>query len=193
MARQKTFEKEEVLEKAMETFWRFGFEGTSMQSLVKNMGISRSSMYETFGDKRSLFEEAITHYEKTRMQGMIDCLQELGASKSAIVKIFNRMIDQSLDDKEKRGCFLTNTAIELSPHDPQIAQKIATDMKIMEKAFYKVLVEAQQKGEINPDKDVEQIAQYLTTSFQGIRVMAKINQEPEYLQNVVKITLSVLD
>ena len=193
MARQKKFDKEEVLEKAMETFWRFGFEGTSMQALVKSMGISRSSMYETFGDKRSLFEEAITHYERTRMQSIIDRLQEFGASKSAIVNIFNLLITQCVDDKQKRGCFITNTAIELSPHDRHIAEKIATDMKIMEKAFYKVLVSAQEKGEIPPDKNVNQIAQYLMTSFQGIRVMAKINQEPEFLQNVVNVTLSVLE
>ena len=193
MARQKEFEKEEVLEKAMDTFWRFGFEGTSMQSLVKNMGINRSSLYETFGDKRSLFEAAITHYEKTRMQGMVDCLQEMGASKSAIAKVFESLIDQSISDEDRRGCFLTNTAIELSPHDPSVAQKIATDMKIVEKAFYQVLANAQAKGEIPLEKDLNQIAQYLTSSFQGIRVMAKINQEPEFLKNIVKVTLSVLD
>ena len=193
MARQKEFEKEEVLEKAMDTFWRFGFEGTSMQSLVKNMGINRSSLYETFGDKRSLFEAAITHYEKTRMQGMVDCLQEMGASKSAIAKVFESLIDQSISDEDRRGCFLTNTAIELSPHDPSVAKKIATDMKIVEKAFYQVLANAQAKGEIPLEKDLNQIAQYLTSSFQGIRVMAKINQEPEFLKNIVKVTLSVLD
>lgn len=193
MARQKEFEKEEVLEKAMDTFWRFGFEGTSMQSLVKNMGINRSSLYETFGDKRSLFEAAITHYEKTRMQGMVDCLLEIGASKPAIAKLFDSLIDQSISDEDRRGCFLTNTAIELSPHDPSVAKKIATDMKIVEKAFYQVLANAQAKGEIALEKDLNQIAQYLTSSFQGIRVMAKINQEPEFLKNIVKVTLSVLD
>ena len=193
MARQKEFEKEEVLEKAMDAFWRFGFERTSMQSLVKNMGINRSSLYETFGDKRSLFEAAIAHYEKTRMQGMVDCLQEMGASKPAIAKMFDSLIDESISDEERRGCFLTNTAVELCPHDPQIAKKIATDMKIVEKAFYKVLLNAQAKGEIAPQKDLSQIAQYLTSSFQGIRVMAKINQEPEFLKNIVKVTLSVLD
>ena len=193
MARQKEFEKEEVLEKAMDAFWRFGFEKTSMQSLVKNMGINRSSLYETFGDKRSLFEAAITHYEKTRMQGMVDCLLEIGASKPAIAKVFDSLIDQSISDEDRRGCFLTNTAIELSPHDPSVAKKIATDMKIVEKAFYRVLVNAQAKGEIALEKDLNQIAQYLTSSFQGIRVMAKINQEPEFLKNIVKVTLSVLD
>ena len=105
MARQKKFDKEEVLEKAMETFWRFGFEGTSMQSLIKSMGINRSSLYETFGDKRSLFEAAITHYEQTRMQAMVDALKNIGGSKLAIVQVFNDLIDQSLLDEERRGCF----------------------------------------------------------------------------------------
>ena len=193
MARRKEFEKEDVLEKAMDTFWRFGFEGTSMQSLVKNMGINRSSIYETFGDKRSLFEAAITHYEKTRMQGMVDCLQEMGASKPAIAKMFDSLIAQSIDDQERRGCFLTNTAIELCPHDPATAEKIATDMKIVERAFYKALKNAQAQGEIPLEKNLSEIAQYLISSFQGIRVMAKVNQEPDFLKNIVKITLSVLN
>ncbi|AFY37898.1 regulatory protein TetR [[Leptolyngbya] sp. PCC 7376] len=193
MARRKEFDKEEVLEKAMDTFWRFGYEGTSMQSLVKNMGINRSSLYETFGDKHSLFEAAITHYEQTRVKGMVTCLQEIGASKPAIAKVFNDLIEQSVGDKDRRGCFLTNTAIELCPHDPQIAEKIAVDMKIVERAFYKVLVNAQKQGEIAPTKDLSEIAQYLTSSFQGIRVMAKVNQEPDFLKNIVKVTLSVLN
>ena len=193
MARRKEFEREEVLEKAMDVFWRFGYEGTSMQSLVETMGINRSSLYETFGDKKSLFEAAIAHYEKTRVQGMVDCLQEMGASKPAISKVFDSLIEQSIGDTERRGCFLTNTAIELCPHDPQIAKRIATDMKIVERAFYKVLVNAQKKGEIDPEKSLSEIAQYLTSSFQGIRVMAKINQEPEFLENIVKVTLSVLN
>jgi len=193
MGRQKEFNQEEVLEKAMNTFWHFGFEGTSMQSLVESMGINRSSLYETFGDKRSLFAAAITHYENTRMQTMVDCLQEWGASKAAITLLFHSLIDQSINDRQRRGCFITNTAIELCPHDPTTAQKIARNMKIVEQAFYQALVNAQEKGEIHCEKDANSIAQYLTSSFQGLIVMAKINQDPELLKNIVNVTLSVLE
>ncbi len=193
MARQKKFDKEEVLEKAMETFWRFGFEGTSMQSLIESMGINRSSLYETFGDKRSLFEAAITHYEQTRMQEMVDSLKDNGGSKLAIYKVFNDLIDLSIRDEERRGCFLTNTAIERCPHDSETAKKISADMKIVEKAFQKALKNAQKKGEMSSHKEIDSIAQYLTSSFQGLRVMAKVNQEPGFLKNIVKVTLSVLD
>lgn len=193
MARQKEFVKEEVLEKAMNTFWRFGFEGTSMQNLVENMGINRSSLYETFGDKRALFTAAITHYEQTKMQEILNCLQIQGTGKTVIAALFNNLIDQSISDQERRGCFLTNTTVELCPHDPEIAAKIALDMKIIEKALYQVLLNAQKKGEISDSKDLDSIAQYLVSSFQGIRVIAKVNQEPEFLNNIVKVTLSVLD
>lgn len=193
MARQKEFDREAVLEKAMDTFWRFGFEGTSIQTLVESMGINRGSLYDTFGDKHSLFEAAITHYEKTKMQDMVDYLQEFGASKLAIINMFNHLIDQSISDQKPRGCFLTNTAIELCPHNPKIAKKVVMNLKIIEKAFYKVLVNAQEKGEISTKQDLNSIAQYLTSSLQGLRVISKINQEPEFLNNVVKVTLSVLD
>ncbi len=65
MARHKKFEREEVLGKAMETFWRYGYQGTSIQDLLENMGINRGSLYDTFGNKRSLFLAAIAHYDET--------------------------------------------------------------------------------------------------------------------------------
>ena len=71
MARHKEFEREVVLEKAMATFWRYGYEGTSVQTLVENMGINRGSIYDTFGDKRSLFLAAIQHYNEAVVKKLL--------------------------------------------------------------------------------------------------------------------------
>lgn len=193
MARQKQFDKEEVLEKAMKTFLRFGFEGTSMQDLTESMGINRGSLYDTFGDKRSLFEAAIAHYENTIMREMVAGLKAPGASKSAIISLFYSLIDDSVNDEHRCGCLITNTAIELCPHDTDALRRITVNLKIIERAFHKALVNAQNKGEISIQHELNGIAQYLTSSIQGLRVIAKVNREPELLKNIVKVTLSVLD
>ena len=193
VARHKEFDREEVLEKAMTTFWRYGYEGTSMQNLVASMGINRGSLYDTFGDKRALFQSAIAHYENTRMKELVAYLKAPGASKPAIVDLFNSLVEQSNRDQESCGCFLTNTAIELCPQDADTAKRIRTNLKNIEKAFKKTLINAREKGEISNEGDLDAISQYLTSSIQGLRVMVKVNQEPEFLKNIVRVILLVLN
>ncbi len=193
MARQKEFNREAVLVKAMETFWHHGYEGTSVQDLVKSMGINRGSLYDTFGDKRSLFLEAIAHYEKTIVQRIIQTLEAPHASKQAIIDYFNHVVDRIMADKDRRGCLLTNTAVELCAHDPDTAQRITSDLKRVETAFYRALSRAKTQGELSSHLDPQAIASFLTCSLQGLRVMSRVNPSRETLQGVVQVILSVLD
>ncbi|NEO72760.1 MAG: TetR/AcrR family transcriptional regulator [Moorea sp. SIO3H5] len=193
MARHKTFDPEDVLEKAMETFWLYGYEGTSMQDLVKTMGINRGSLYDTFGDKRSLFLAAIAHYNDTCVKNAIASLQAPTASKQAIIDFFYNLIEGAVDDKDHRGCLLTNTAVELCPHDPQTKSRIAANLRSVENAFKKALSTAREQGEITTNHDLQALAQYFTSSIQGLRVISKVNQDPETLRAIVKVILSVLD
>ncbi|ACK73782.1 transcriptional regulator, TetR family (plasmid) [Gloeothece citriformis PCC 7424] len=148
MARHKEFNQLEALSKAMETFWRYGYSGTSIQDLTESMGINRGSLYDTFGDKRSLFLAAIAHYDETVLQRLISDLEDQSASKEAIIAYFHHMIERIVDDKTHRGCFAINTAVELCPHDRETQQRIAKNLQRIEDAFYQALVRATQKGEM---------------------------------------------
>ena len=193
MARQKEFDREVVLAKAMETFWQYGYEGTSIQDLLNSMGINRGSLYDTFGDKRSLFLEAIAHYEATIVQQILKTLAAPNASKQAIIDYFNQVVDRIISDKQRRGCLLTNTAVELCAHDPDTAQRVTDDLKRVEGAFYMALSRAKTLGELSLDADIQAIASFLTFSLQGLRVMSRVNPSRETLQAVVRVILSVLE
>jgi len=193
MARKKEFDKEEVLAKAMNTFWRYGYEGTSMQTLVKTMGINRGSLYDTFGDKRSLFQSAIAHYEQTVMEKMITTLKMPDVGKQTIINLFQDLVIKSLEEQNCYGCFITNTAIELCPDDAETQQRINDDLRSVTLAFEHALNQAQSQGEIPRDRNIACLAQYLTCSIQGLRVMGKVNRDRETLNNIVKVILSVLD
>ena len=193
MARHKEFNREEVLGKAMETFWRHGYEGTSVQDLLESMGINRGSLYDTFGDKRSLFLEAIAHYDRTVVRRLAARLEAPGASKSAIVDYFYSLVDSMVADPDRRGCFVTNTAVELCPHDPDTARRVAGNLQRIEKAFYTALSRAQEKGEISPEKNLQALAGYLTCNLQGLRVISKVNPDRQVLENIVRILLCALD
>ncbi|ERT09386.1 bacterial regulatory s, tetR family protein [Lyngbya aestuarii BL J] len=193
MARHKEFNRGEVLAKAMETFWRYGYEGTSVQDLTQSMGINRGSLYDTFGDKRSLFLEAIAHYDQTIVRSAIARLEAPDASKQAIIDHFKSLVDRIVADTERRGCFVTNTAVELCPHDPDTAQRVANNLQRIEQAFYKALLRAQEKGEISAEKNLPALARYFTCNLQGLRVISKVNSDPQALEEIVQILLSVLD
>jgi AcrR family transcriptional regulator len=74
MARRKEFDREEVLKAAVATFADHGFEGTSTDELLAAMGISRQSLYDTFGDKRQLYLEALRHYGVSSVTNLIRAL-----------------------------------------------------------------------------------------------------------------------
>ncbi len=193
MARKKEFDQEEALAKAMMTFWRYGYEGTSMQNLVEAMGINRGSLYDTFGDKRSLFLAAISHYEKTVIKQMIASLKQDDASKQTIVNLFRGLVQRITENNHFYGCLITNTAIELCPHDAQTQSQIDTNFRNITNAFQQILQKAQAQGEIAKERDITSIAQYLTSSLQGLQVIAKVNRDLETLNNIVNVILSVLD
>ena len=193
MARKKGFDREEVLEKAMETFWCYGYEGTSIQDLVKNMGINRGSLYDTFKDKRSLFKAALIHYSDTFVNSMFAALKAPGASKQAIIDLFYELVEKAVADSQHKGCLITNSIVEIGHHDLEIAAHLAVEIKKVEELLYEALVRAKDKGEISPDKVPRALARHLLCSLKGLRVISKVNPNKEALLDMVAVALCVLE
>ena len=193
MARSKEFDRETVLTKAMYAFLQSGYEGTSMQTLVSTMGINRGSLYDTFGDKRSLFLAAIAHYELTVVNRALASLTAEEVGKRTIIDLFRELVASMAKEENCYGCLMTNTAVEVCPRDAEAKAKINTHFGQIAIAFKQALSQAQAKGEIDRDKDLDSMANYLTSSLQGLRVMAKVNRDRQTLDNIVDVILSVLD
>jgi len=114
---EKQFDSDDALMRAMEAFWGRGYEATSMQDLVSCMGINRGSLYATFGDKRALFLAALRRYDAHYRQDWLSALRQANGPKATILAAFDDAVEAALGRKGRRGCFLVNTALELSPHD----------------------------------------------------------------------------
>ncbi|MEM9541653.1 MAG: TetR/AcrR family transcriptional regulator [Cyanobacteria bacterium P01_E01_bin.42] len=192
MARHKAFDREEVLDKAMDTFWRKGYEGTSVRDLVENMGINRGSLYDTFGDKHALFLAAIAHYEDTVVKNALACLETPDADKQTIIEHFYGLIDRAITDGEKRGCFVTNSAVELCARDCEAAARIENNLKRIERAYGNALKRSQDKGEISKDLDIHALARSFVCTLQGLRVITKVNCDRAVLEDIAKVALSAL-
>lgn len=191
MARSKEFDVKEVLRKAMDLFWQQGYEKTSMQQLVDYMGIHRRSIYDTFGDKRTLFLSALSHYEELVTNETKKRVDSSLLVKQGIREVFNMIIYPDLN--LPKGCLSVNAAVELSLLDEEIATKIAGMFTKTEGRFYELLKHGQENGEISKSHDPEVLSLFLHNSLVGLRVVVKIEADKKKLESIVDMTLSVLD
>ena len=191
MARSKEFDVNQVLRKAMELFWQQGYEKTSMQELVEYMGIHRRSIYDTFGDKRTLFLSALSHYEELITSETKKRVVSKLLVKHGIREVFNMIIYPNLN--LPKGCLSVNAAVELSLLDEEIATKIAEMFTKTEALFYELLKHGQKNGEISKNHDPEVLSLFLHNSLVGLRVLVKIEADKKKLESIVDMTLSVLD
>src|SRR5262249_61525286 len=103
MARHKEFNRDEALQKAMEVFWSHGYEAASINNLVKHMGINRQSLYDTFGDKHTLYLQAIDRYREVEGRKIFELLERPGSVKKTLRRLFQSVVEESLRDQARRG------------------------------------------------------------------------------------------
>jgi TetR/AcrR family transcriptional repressor of nem operon len=193
MARHKEFDRDEALQKAMEVFWSRGYEAASIQDLVGHMGINRQSLYDTFGDKHALYLQALDCYREVEGRKMFELLEGPGSVKKALRKLFEGVVEGSLCEGERRGCFMGNAMSELAARCPETARKTCGQMAAVEEAFYRALLRGKREGEIKSGRNLRPVARFLYSSLQGLQLMAKATRDRKTLEDVVKVTLSVLD
>jgi TetR/AcrR family transcriptional regulator, transcriptional repressor for nem operon len=192
MVRTKEFDREAVLDKAMRVFWRQGYEATSLRDLLAAMGIGRQSMYDTFGDKHALFLAALDRYAATVGQPLFAPLREPGPVKPAFRHVFTEVVDGSLD-AVCPGCLMVNATAELAPVDRDVACRAEANLWGAEELFRRALERGQEAGEIDRRHDPRALALYLYNALQGLRVTAKATPDRRVLEQIVDVTLSVLD
>src|SRR5471030_1502621 len=124
MARTKDFDEDEVLGKAIDIFWYKGYNGTSIQDLVDGLGISRSSLYDTYGDKHTLFIKALESYKKSASGDMCGIVSNAASAKEAIRQLLEFTTRILLNDEQHKGCFLVNAEVEVAPHDKEVSDVI---------------------------------------------------------------------
>lgn len=192
MPRNKLFNEAEVLDKAINLFWRKGYSATSIQDLVDHLGINRASLYDTYGDKEKLFSKAFEHYRDINTKSFIDFLLNEPDVKLGLKKLFERAVDECICDAEKKGCFVVNTTTELTPGDGKIVRMLEENKKTYENLFLDYLKKGESKGQYQ-GKDLKAIASLLFTLYSGIKVVSKIQTDRNEMMNAVNLALTLLD
>lgn len=192
MARPREFDESAVLDAAVQCFWSRGFDATSVRDLAGSMGITGASLYNAFGDKRELFRRALNHYLDQSVRERISRLEGSLPPADAIAAFLNEVIERSLNDRQRRGCMLVNTALDVAPHDAEFRRVVSEELKQIESFFLRCIQAGQRSGAISISQDSTDLSRLLLSVLLGIRVLARTRPERALLEGIARPAMSLL-
>jgi TetR/AcrR family transcriptional repressor of nem operon len=193
MARPREFDTDTALDRAMELFWSRGYEATSLDDLCEVTGLSRSSLYATFGSKRDLLLRSVDRYVEQRTPNIAAILAQPLPIRDVFAALARRFIDQIVAGPGRRGCFLGNCAAELPRSDRAALARVRQGLKSTEATFRAALARAAARGELPSGVDVDALARFLTAGFQGLRLVGKVNPDRAVLEDIATTMLRCLE
>lgn len=187
MPRKKGFDVDEVLDKAMRAFWKRGYEATSLNDLLDHMQIQRASLYNAFSDKRTLFLDTLRRYDRVYRRADIAKRLKMPSPRQAIIGLFQDVIKAVEKHRVRNGCFLVNTALELSPHDKEVAKFVRRAFTHMERQFFRKRIEQGLAiGEIAKSVAPAQAASAILSLYMGLLVLSRSRPEKLLLESIAK-------
>lgn len=192
MARPLEFDKSEALDAALNLFWREGYESSTIQKLLVEMGINRGSLYSSFGDKETLFLSALERYEAMLKVNVVATLEAADDPLQAIRAFFeSRFIDADKRTLEN-GCLLFNTISELSNTLPELAAVAGKKLQVVERALLKRLQEAEKRKQLRSGRTAAELRDYLMAMQAGLGLRGKQRSTRKQLRATLDHALATL-
>lgn len=192
MARSKEFDEERALAAAVNVFWRKGYENSSLEALMGEMGIAKQSLYDTFGGKRALFLKAMAFYRESTNSSLRQSLASAPTVREGFRKVLLGLVAETRE-QHARGCLLLSANMERDVDDEEIARFLEDNQAEVESIFVDALRRAQRGGEFGPEKDAGALAKFFVATIQGMRAMARLKSDRRALRQVARIALAVFD
>jgi TetR/AcrR family transcriptional regulator, transcriptional repressor for nem operon len=188
MARPREFDREQALQRAIGVFRQKGYAASSTDELMQAMGISRQSMYDTFGDKRQLYMEALSRYASDRVSEQIRRLDGADSPVSAIEEL---LLEFAVPEANV-GCMGVNAICEFGQSDAEIKAVTDSDANRLNAVLKRALRRAKVKREIDKSVDIAAAADFLAAILTGIKVSAKAGKDPASLKQIVRFAMRTL-
>ncbi len=193
LGRPRDFDETEVLAQATELFWQRGYDATSLSDLLDHMGISRQSLYNTFGGKEQLFHRALEHYIENRLAPMLAGMEAPGADLRSIETHFDVVArETTIPGATRKGCLMTNTLVELASQDVEVGKLMRRFRARLENAYLNALRGAEQAGQLKAQLSLEGAAKFLATLDQGMAVVSKSGVSRRQQQSTARLALEAI-
>ena len=191
MARPRTFNEDECLDRALQLFRNRGYAGASINDLVRATGVNRYSLYEIYGDKRGLFIAAFRQFHARRLESLAELLSEPGPK----IPLFRRYFETLKTGSKDNGpvsCLVTISAVALANVDEEFAEHVLFYSRETEKLFENALQDALNSGEIAADLDVRSLALALINAGRGMRIVAPFEGFNDTITAIIEANLQLL-
>ncbi|HEY8473765.1 MAG TPA: TetR/AcrR family transcriptional regulator [Natronosporangium sp.] len=186
--RPRAFDLDAALDRALEVFWRQGYEGTSLSDLTAAMGINRPSLYAAFGTKEELFRRVLDRYVEGPGGFAAEALAAPRA-REVVEKLLTGAIALTTTPGRPRGCLNVRHAQACGPESESVRQGVVARKLADQAGLRRRLEEAKATGDLPADSDPDQLARFVTTLTDGIAVQAAAGATPEQLHRVVELAL----
>ena len=169
--RPRTFDQDDVLDRAMMTFWAKTYTGASLDDLTADMGINRPSLYAAFGDKHALFMATIDHYAATIGARPIAALQDEPDLRKSVRAFLDAVVDNTSGAGHPRGCLIGCVVADCAENDPEVRTKLAAVMAATDTALAARYRQAQQDGQLANEADIDALTSCQSLRRQNMRSM----------------------
>lgn len=188
----KQFDTEVALSKAMEVFWAHGYEAASLSELLKNMGIGKKSLYDTFGNKQSLFLKALDYYARTSIKNIRDRLRAGGSPLTNLKQLLLEWQEMH-SQAGSYGCMLGTNIADFNTDDSEIAKVMRGYLQQIEDIFSATLTRAQAVGELSSQVNPRNWARLLLCTTQGMALLGRVMDEDTTLEGALEAAISLLE
>lgn len=190
--RPRSFDTDQVLDRVRDTFWRYGYAGTSMDQLAAATGLHKPSLYGAFGDKKKLYLAALDNY-------LADIRAEF-AEAFAMPDLFDSlraMTEWSIDkfmgkDEVGSGCFMMHTAMPEVTEDPEIGRVVRESMDSLDRGITRRFEKAIEAGQISPEADPQALAMVMVANHYEISGRARAGYSREELRALADRALALV-
>ena len=192
MARTKNFDEVKALESAMLLFWKKGYSATSMKELEQVMGLTITSIYNAFGNKRALFEKALNYYLQHILNKFIESLDNADSPENALNAILMEVIHLHFNPSHPGGCLVVFSILENEQHDVRLRNTLNSALTLLRERIVQRLKNDQEKGRVAPEIDCHSIANHITALITGMITMAKAGFAKNELEKIVNDAVELL-
>ncbi len=189
MARKSNFDRDEKLTQAMELFWRKGYANTAISDLIDTLKINRFSLYNTFGDKQSLYYEALDKYLSSISFPALAGLEKKNASIEELEQFMTQFAE--LQRLNSCGCFMQNALVEHAGSDDKILQQGNFLFDHLLEIISAAVINAQRQGKMRQSHNAHSLAQLILTQMQGMRVLGKAKRNDD-LESALAALLALI-
>jgi len=177
----------------MLVFWEKGYEGTSIHDLEQAMALNRTSIYNAFGNKRSLFERVVSCYKESVMSALFEAMDKAPDIRTGIKRLLNEVLEIHFSEEYPGGCLVVLSVLESGQHDEQSSAELANTIKELKQGLQTRLARARKRGELPAELDAGSTATTIATTMAGMMVLGKAHFSRPVLKKTINQVLQLLD